>query len=207
MSRTLHIKPLVPTDRLLQAVQASPTQFLTMTQRGVQLWEVQEGEIVRLRETHLDQPLLLVLTHEHQPQAQDHVTRVITGDSHYETGAWACRMAWMSQKGLSDHDYALNTPDSQYNDIVSREPHPSCSNTICPPAVPGLSIEAVSVYKGMVHVYGISVEVDKSKQAMTQTTYDFTAAAAAADPYEEGIGSLQKYYRHLVVAVAGLTIN
>ena len=194
MSSTLHIKPLVSNDRLLQAVQASPTQFLTMTLRGVQLWQIREGEALRLRDTQIDHPLLLLLTHQHQPQAQDHVTTVITGES--ETGAWACRMAWISQKGLSARQLALNTPEGQHNeDTRSREPHPSCSNTICPPANPGLSIGAISVYKGIVHVYGTSCEDDKSKQAMTQTTYDFTAAAAAADPYQEGIESLHSYYR------------
>ena len=194
MSRTLHIKPLVFTDRLLQAVQASPTQFLTVTQRGVQLWQIREGEVLRLRETQLDHPLLLVLTLQHRLQIQDHVITVITGESQPGTGAWACRMAWISQQGPADHGVALNTPQSQNNEATfSREPHPSCSNTVCPSASPGLCIGAVGVYKGCVHVYGTSGEVHKSKQAVTQTMYDFTAVAAAADPYQEGIESLHIY--------------
>lgn len=189
MSRTLHIKPLVFTDRLLHAVQASPAQFLTVTQRGVQLWQIREGEVLRLRDTQLEQPLLLMCQHQHHPQTQDHVITVITGKSQPGSGAWACRMAWISQQGpaLSNHDVALDMPQSQYNEAtVSREPHPSCSNTICPPVSPDLSIGAVSVYKGCVHVYGINGEFHKSKQAVTQTMYDFTAVAAAADPYQEG---------------------
>lgn len=196
MSRTLQIKPLVFTNRLLQAVQVSPTHFLTMTQRGLQLWQIREGEILRLRETQLDHPLLMVLTHQHQSQAQDHITIAITSLSQHETGDGAFRVAWTSPDGLVDHGFALNMPQSQCNeDTFSREAHPSCSNTTCPPASPGLCIGAVSVYKGDVHVYGISGELDKSRRAVTQTVYDFTAAAAAADPFQEGMESLHRYYQ------------
>ena len=165
-----------------------------MTQRGSQLWQIREGEALRLRETQLDHPLLLVLTQQHQSQAQDHITTVITALSQHDTGDWACRMAWTSPDGLVNHDFTLDIPRSQYDvDTFSREAHPSCSNTTYPPASPGLSVGAVSVYKGYVNVYGISGEVDKSRQAVTQSMYDFTAAAAAADPFQEGIESLLSY--------------
>ena len=194
MLSTLHIKPLIFADRLLQAVQTSPSEFLTLTQTGVQTWQVREGEMVQLSETQLDRSLLLVLTH----QAQDHTTTALAGASHPATGFWGCRMVWINQAGLQDRDVALNTPQSQHNERThSREPQPFHSNAICPPAYPDISIGAVSAYKGCVHVYGTSSDLNASKQALTQTIYDFTAAAAAADPYEEGKECLRSYYHNM----------
>lgn len=188
MSGTLRIKPLVFTDRLLQAVQACPSQFFTVTQKGVQLWQIREGECVLLNQRQLEYPLLLVLPRQYQ----DHTTaNLLTGASEPDTGAWSCRIVWMSPNGLVDHHVALSTPESQYHDaLYSREPYPSCCTTICPPATSGLSIGAVSVYKGCVHVYGISGEPDRSEQAVTPKIHDFMAA----NSYQEGRDSLRSHH-------------
>lgn len=189
MSGTLRIKPLVLTDRLLQAVQACPSQFFTVTRKGVQLWQIREGECVLLNQRQLEHPLLLVLP----PQAQDHTSaNLLIGASQPDTGAWGCRIVWMGQTGIVDHHVALKTSESQYHDaLYSREPYPSCCTTICPPATSGLSIGAVSVYKGCVHVYGISGEPDRSKQAVTPNIHDFMAA----NSYQEGKHTLRGYHQ------------
>lgn len=188
MSGTLRTKPLVFADRLLQAVQAGPAQFCTVTQKDVQLWQTREGELVRVNQRQLEHPLLLVLP----LQPPDHTTAILIGASQPDTGAWGCQVAWMSQTGLVDHYVPLNTPESQYHDaLYSREPYPSCCTIICPPATSGLSIGAVSVYKGCVHVYGISGEPERSKQAVTPQIHDFMAA----NSYQEGRLTLHSYHQ------------
>lgn len=181
MVGTLCIKPLVFAVRLIQAAQVSPGQFLTVTQEGMQFWQYQEGELVRKREIHLDDSLLLVLPF----RSQDHLTAALAGDSQPLTGAWVGRVVWMDQRGLQGRAIDLNIPQGQDRErTFSRETQPCCSNAIHPPAYADLSIGAVCAYQGCVHVYGACV--NESQQDMTQAMYDFAAVAAAADPYQEG---------------------
>lgn len=183
MVSTLRIKPLVVADRLIQAAQVSPGQILTVTREGIQLWQYQEGELVRLRQTCVDDALLLLLP----CHAQDHSTAALVSDSQPRTGAWACRVVWLDQTGLPDRAMDLTTPHGQQNEhIFSREYQPSCSNAIHAPVYPNLTVGAVCAYKGCVHVYATSCDTSARQQGSTQAMYDFAAVAAAADPYQEG---------------------
>lgn len=183
MGSTLRIKPLVVADRLIQAAQVSPGQFLTVTREGIQLWRFQEGELVRLSQLRVDDALLLLLP----CHAQDRLTAALVSDSQPRTEAWACRVVWLDRTGLTGRAMELITPHGQQNEhTFSRESQPSCSNAIHSPVYPNLTIGAVCAYRGCVHVYATSCDVNARQQDSPQAMYDFAAVAAAADPYQEG---------------------
>lgn len=179
MVLALETRPLVHADRLLQALQTSPSEILTASRQAIQKWHLRKGDLACGQCMQLHDRLLLVLTH----RTSDHITTVLTGANQPDTGTWNCQVRWLHQSSVILRSVAVKVPErSQHSPAASMETQPCCSNTLS--LNNHCFVGSFSVYSGCVHVYGMTSD-DSAIQHIFQDTYDFTEAAEA-DQYQAG---------------------